>query len=304
MYFPPSSSSLSSLSALILLLTSVEQTNAGVFFGGSTASSDGCYGALQSSTRPDENVVDKDGYVLFINKLSNNTFTSFQYNEQTGEWGQYPVTTFNELPVTIKEQFYTHACGGPYVICENAYLYTDGMNGVGSTVLDPQQVVYLFEVCKGVEEAIEEASISATSIAPTPSSPLPASTAMPTTISSSQPSTEDGTFTAEIPLQLTYQAAVSEFIIVEELQMTNSTTRAQLLDAMTTWSMTTARRFGFGVDNQTSFTRLSKGQRRSHRRRLLVYPEPLVEVNGTTLMSVMEVGKLEDDFFSIGYSLV
>lgn len=292
MCFPSSSSSLSSLSTLILLLTSIQHTNAGVFFGGATASSDGCYGALQSSTKPDENVVDKDGYVLFINKLSNNTFTSFQYNEKTGEWGQYPVTTFNELPTTIKEQFYTHACGGPYVICENAYLYTDGMNGDGSTVLDPQQVVYLFEVCKGVEDAIEEATISATSIAPTPSSPLPASTAVPTTISSSsQPSTEDGTFTAEIPLQLTYQAAVSKLITVEDLQMTNSTTRAQLLNAMTTWSMTTVRRLGFGVDDQNARSRLLKGQRRSRGRRLLVYPEPLVEANGTTLMSVMEVGK-------------
>lgn len=286
---PKASSSPSrlSLSTLVLLLTLIQRTDAGVFYGGAT-SSDGCYGALQSSTRPDENVIDKDGYVLFINKLSNNAFTSFQYNEKDGEWGKYPVTAFNELPTAIKEEFYTHACGGPYVICENAFLYTDGMNGNGSTVIDPQQVVYLFEVCKGVEEAIEEATISATSIAPTPSS-LPASTSMPTTIGSSSPTASDGIFTAEIPLNLTYQAAVSSFITVEELQMTNSTTRAQLLDAMTTWIMATARRFGLGVDGKNVRTSLLKGQRRSRGRRLVVYPEPLVEMNGTTLMIVMDV---------------
>ncbi|KAL7436999.1 hypothetical protein ACHAXH_003039, partial [Discostella pseudostelligera] len=280
-----SSSSRSSLPTLVLLLlTLLHPTNAGIFYGGAT-SSEGCYGALQSSTKPNENTVDKDGYVTFINTLSDNAFTSLQYNEGTGEWGQYPVTKFEELPTALKEEFYTHACGGPYVICANAYLYTNGMNGNGSTVLDPQQVVYLFEVCKGVEEAIEEATAAgSTNVSIPPPTPTVVDTLAPTpTIIIDE---DDGTlYTGEIPMNLTYQAAVSSLITVEDLNMANSTIRGHLLDAMTTWSRTTARQAGFGVAAAQSVRRNLKG---IQRRILLVYPEPLVEANGTKLMHAME----------------
>jgi hypothetical protein len=190
------------------------------------------------------------------------------------------------LPTALKEEFYTHACGGPYVICANAYLYTNGMNGNGSTVLDPQQVVYLFEVCKGVEEAIEEATAAgSTNVSIPPPTPTVVDTLAPTpTIIIDE---DDGTlYTGEIPMNLTYQAAVSSLITVEDLNMANSTIRGHLLDAMTSWSRTTARQAGFGVDAAWSVRRnLRRGARI-----LLAYPEPLVEANGTKLMHVMEAG--------------
>lgn len=272
------------------MTTLIQKANAGVFYGGAT-SSDGCYGALQSATPPNDNKIDKDGYVKFINELSDYAFTSFQYSEEFDEWGQYPVTTFDELPTTIKKEFYTHACGGPYVICENAFLYTDGMDGDGSTVIDPQQVVYLSAVCKGVEDAIKEAiptppPLPTTSLAPTPFSPV--YTAMPSYTTTFE---NDGTFTGRLSLQLTYQAAVSLSITLQDLQMANSTTRAQLLDAMTSWSRATARRLSYGRGDHRRRTRLLQKQRSLAGRNLSVYPEPLVEANGTSLMNVVEVGE-------------
>jgi hypothetical protein len=69
---------------------------------------------------------------------------------------------------------------------------------------------------------------------------------------------------------------------------------------MTTWSRTTARQAGFGVAATQSVRRNLKG---SQRRILLVYPEPLVEANGTKLMHVMEAGTyIEGLFFSMGHS--
>jgi hypothetical protein len=97
------------LNFFVIVTTLIQKANAGVFYGGAT-SSDGCYGALQSATPPNDNKIDKDGYVKFINELSDYAFTSFQYSEEFDEWGQYPVTTFDELPTTIKKEFYTHAC--------------------------------------------------------------------------------------------------------------------------------------------------------------------------------------------------
>lgn len=297
-----SSSCRSSIPTLVLLLltTLLHPTNAGIFYGGAT-SSEGCYGALQSSTKPNENTVDKDGYVTFINTLSENAFTSLQYNDETGEWGQFPVTKFEELPTALKEEFYTHACGGPYVICANAYLYTNGMNGNGSTVLDPQQVVYLFEVCKGVEEAIEEAKAAgSTNVSIPPPTPTVVDTLAPTPTIIIDEDDDGSLFTGEIPMNLTYQAAVSSVINVKDLNMANSTIRGHLLDAMTTWSRTTARQAGFGVAATQSVRRNLKG---SQRRILLVYPEPLVEANGTKLMHVMEAGTyIEGLFFSMGHS--
>ena len=41
------------------------------------------------------------------------------------------------------------------VICPDVYLYTDGINDKAGVMV--QQMVYLFQLCKGVEDAIEEA---------------------------------------------------------------------------------------------------------------------------------------------------
>ena len=132
-------------------LTAVE---AGLSIGGVT-STDSCYSALQSNKRPDENVVDRAEYVSFINDLSDDAFTAFQYNEELDKWGYFPVTEFDQLPANVRGEFYRQACGGPLIICDNAFLYTDGtQSGEGPS---PQQEVYLYQVCTGVEEAIDDA---------------------------------------------------------------------------------------------------------------------------------------------------
>lgn len=75
---------------------------------GSVISTDSRYTALQSYKykRPDADVVDRDGYVSFINDLSNDAFTAFQYNEELVEWGYFPVSEFNQLPNSVQGEFY------------------------------------------------------------------------------------------------------------------------------------------------------------------------------------------------------
>jgi len=240
-------------------------------------------------------VVDKDGYVAFINELSNNAFTSLQYNAELNEWGQFPVKNFNDFPSVIKKEFYTHACGGPFVICENAFLYTDGTGSDGASSLNPQQEVYLFQVCKGIEEAIKESKPVATSPPTTPmvtAKPTfpPPPTYTPTTVPPPTLKPVEPTFTGNLPLQLTYHAMVSSAISTEELQLANSTTRSQLLGAMRTWSYNTARN-DFNNDSSQNGQKRVRGlrQRGGGGRELLVVPTPMLEVNGQEYMDPIDV---------------
>ena len=141
---------------LLFLYSSPTTVDADHISIGSITSTDTCYSALRSNQRPDENVIDKEAYVNFINDVSGNGgFKAFQYNKDLDEWGYFPVSEFEQLPANLRGEFYTHACGGPSIICENAFLYTDG-TGEGE-IPDPQQEVYLYHVCIGVEQAIEDA---------------------------------------------------------------------------------------------------------------------------------------------------
>lgn len=215
------------------------------------------------------------------------------------------------MPTAIKNEFYTHACGGPFVICQAAFLYTDGTGG-NPNLDNPQQEVYLFQICQGIEEAIMVAeSVNTPPTAPTPSVPTPAVPAVTNKPTSPPPPTytptndppptsnpvEPTTFSGDLPLQLTYLAAVSSSVSTEELQLANSTTRGSLLGAMNAWSFLTAKSdFENGSVRQigqrggrrlrSRHLRLHGGRRR---RELLVVPIPMLETNGEQYMDIIDV---------------
>ena len=242
---------------------------------------------MHANQRPDENVIDRQGYVGFINDMSDNAFTAFQYDEQSDEWGYFPVKEFDQLPADIRGEFYTHACGGPFVICENAFLYTDGT--AEGEVPGPQQEVYLYQVCIGVEAAIEDAMPEeATTPPPTPG---PTGVVLPPT--AVEEPVEEETYTGEVTMQLTYHAVVSPDVTTEDLQSPDDPTRQDLLNAMTSWSFMTGNDYYKDAVGETP----EKKRRRDRRgRRVLqsgsVRPVPLVgNVNEQELMKIVDVGE-------------
>jgi hypothetical protein len=136
-------------------LTLTQQTG-GITFG-NIMNLDTCYEAMQTSQT--DNKISRTQFVPFIQELTNTTFNitfaSFQYDTETNTWGMFPVTDFNSLPSAIRQEFNTLACGGPNTYCTEAYLYTNG-SAPGDLIPEPQQEVYLYQVCKGVESAIED----------------------------------------------------------------------------------------------------------------------------------------------------
>jgi len=258
--------------SLLTLLT--KPTHAGLSLGGVTSTSS-CYSAIQNAHDPSSENIDKNGYVSLINELSKNAFTSFQFNEDLSEWGQFPVSDFNDLPLDIRNEFYIHACGGANVYCQNAFLYSEGTGPGVSGGLDKQQEVYLFQLCKGIEKAIKDEV--------TPDPPVPVTPTPPTSVISTgtptvkptfpgsptyNPTPEPpptlsptptlapvpATFSGPLSLQLTYQATVSSSMSTQEMQLSNSTTRQALLGTMNRWSAATAKeKFDFsGSDFQIS----------------------------------------------------
>ncbi|EJK60634.1 hypothetical protein THAOC_18973, partial [Thalassiosira oceanica] len=145
---------LPSVVALLLSLL-LPAARAGLSFGGVTSTNE-CYDALVSARDPTLGRLDRDAYVTFVNELSGDAFTAFRYDEEGG-WGMYPATEFGQLPPAVRGEFYRHACGGAFVICDSAYLYADGADTGRDPSPDAQQEVYLYQVCLGVEGAIEEA---------------------------------------------------------------------------------------------------------------------------------------------------
>ena len=277
------------ITTLLLSISIIQQTNAGLSIGGVT-STDSCYAALQNAqtTSPTTNepVVDQDGYVQFINELSNNAFTSFQYNSNTDEWGQFPVTNFNDLPSSIREEFYTHACGGAYTICAEAYLYTEGTDGDGNTTPSPQQEVYLYQVCTGVEDVID-AELALLPPSPPPTPPLatpkfptyaPTDESPPTNkpIETMSPSSSPiDSYTGQIITPLVYNAAVTEELTSTELNNPNSLVREHLLATVMTWSSVTRDEYYEDRDyNEGTVT-----------------PVPFTEVDAADYMKVIDVGK-------------
>lgn len=279
------------VTSIIATLSLLGRANAGISFGGVT-STDACYSALKTAATPGQNKVDKNGYVTFINELSNDAFTSFRYDETSDEWGMFPVVEFEELPSSIKGVFYKIACGGEYTICEEAYLYTDGIQDD----TNPQDVVYLFELCNGVEDAIAEEkgddNVADATNTPTQTPTVEASltevtpTAVPGfTVSTSTPTI--ASISEEI-LVLTYRAVVTNTITSSILNDPTSTYRSQLLGAMSTWTMQTTSKVNNGAVERKR--KREQQSRKNGSRELLVYSKLSVETpDGTSLMDVVDV---------------
>lgn len=142
------------LLVILILLNSITPTQqqGGITFGG-VLNLDRCYNAMQNSQTDQK--ISRSQYVTFIQELANNQFQSFRYDADTDTYGNFPTTDFNSFPEQIRQEFNKFACGGVNFICDEAYLYTDG-TAPDDPVPDPQQEVYLYQVCEGVESAIEE----------------------------------------------------------------------------------------------------------------------------------------------------
>ena len=242
-----------------------------------------------------ENTIDKDGYAFLINELSNNAFTSFRYDEASDSWGYFPVITFNDLPSSIRGEFYTHACGGPYIVCDNAYLYSDGTGDSDSDETTPsaQQEIYLYQVCKGMEDAIDAEVALLPPTPPPVSTPKPSGYQFPTypptvaplpTVkpvlqpSSSPSSSPMAPVSGEVTIQLVYNAAVTDVITAEELNNNdpNSLVREQLLTTMTAWSSVTSDTYN--AQQQQPITERQQLQNNNNRE-LVVTPIPLVSTS-------------------------
>ena len=304
---------------LLLSTLLIQQTNAGLSIGGVT-STDSCYTALQNAQlSPSDARVDQVGYVQFINELSSNQFTAFQYNEELDEWGSFPITTFDQLPKSIKEEFWTHSCGGPTTICENAYLYTDGTDSQND-VPSPQQEIYLFQVCKGVEDVIDDELDKLQPTTPSPVTPPTATVPVfptyaptishPPTISPLPPTSSPiQTFSGTEIVTLIYRAAVTEEITSDQLNNPNDIVREQLLATMTGWSFMVGEAYDSSAGGPSVERRnllllneeegevvkrelSSIGESTRRRRKLSVRPLPLVgPQQDSNVMMVIDIGK-------------
>lgn len=202
------------LLVILILLNSITPTQqqGGITFGG-VLNLDRCYNAMQNSQTDQK--ISRSQYVTFIQELANNQFQSFRYDADTDTYGNFPTTDFNSFPEQIRQEFNKFACGGVNFICDEAYLYTDG-TAPDDPLPDPQQEVYLYQVCEGVESAIEETL---------PKTEKP--TVSPTTGSSPADVVEE-------TVSLNYQISVPSFITEGGLMDGDNEESEELKDALLT----------------------------------------------------------------------
>lgn len=174
----------------------------GATFGGVT-SSNACRDALVSARDPSDGRLGRDAYVRFVNELSGDAFESFQYSEEGGGWGMHPATKFNHLPPLLRNEFYTQACGGAFIICD-ASLYAGGGDAGSDPSSDARQEAYLSRLCLGVERAIDEAM-------PEPAVPV---SGRPSAEPTASPTTEQPT--ASPAVVLTAAVPLSSQVVVSE----------------------------------------------------------------------------------------
>ena len=146
---------------------------------GGITSSNACHDALVSARDPSDGRLDRDAYVRFVNELSGGAFASFQYSDEEGAWGMYPAAEFSQLPPPLRNEFYTNACGGPFIICD-APLNAGGADAGSDPSPGAQQEAYLSRLCLGVERAIDGAMPKPTG--PGTGGPSAEPTASPTTV--------------------------------------------------------------------------------------------------------------------------
>ena len=208
------------LLVILILLNSLTPTHQqGIIFGG-VLNLDRCYNAMQISQTDQK--ISRSQYVTFIQELANNQFQSFRYDADTDTYGNFPTTDFNSFPEQIRQEFNKYACGGENFICDEAYLYTTG-TAPDDPLPDPQQEVYLYQVCEGVESAIEDTL---------PKTEKP--TGSPTTVSSPSDVIEE-------TVTLNYQISVPSFITEGGFQNGDDAESEELKDALLTAVQTWAQ---------------------------------------------------------------
>lgn len=259
---------------LLLILNSLtltySQSRSGITYG-SVINLERCYNAMQNAQI--DNKISRSQYVPFIQELANNQFKSFQYNLETDEWGMFPVTEFNSFPEGVRQEFNLHACGGRDFVCPEAYLYTDG-TAPDDPVPEEQQEVYLFQVCSGVEDAIE-ASL------PKTEKPTSSPTTTATTVSSSSPTGSPTVPVVEETLLLDYQIQVPSYITEGGFQNGDSSggegeseeLKEALLEAVQTWVGAMSNDLS-QVGNDTTKRQRKRRNQNGNRRQLKVTMDP------------------------------
>jgi len=207
-----------------------------------------------------DNKISRSQYVSFVQELANNQFQSFGYDADTNTYGNVPTKDFNTLPEAVRQEFNKFACGGANFICDEAYLYTDG-TAPDDPVPAPQQEVYLYQVCEGVESAIEET--------------LP-KTEKPTGSPTSAPSPP--AMVVEETMLLNYQISVPSFITEEGFQngdtYESEELKEALLTAVQTWAQNTASELSQEGDGSVFARKQRENKQQQHGRVLAVTIDP------------------------------
>ena len=267
------------LSMLLLSLgVLTTPTQAGLTIG-SVSSTSTCYDALTSSSG-DDNLVDKEEYVTFVNILSDDFFTFPQFNPETNEYENLPVSEFYQLPIELQMNFNKLSCGGDFTICQEAYLITDGA-GKGEDPTD-QQTIYLYEVCSNTEKTIDVAKKNAEereelTVSPITSSPV----GSPSTSPSGVPTTTTIDLSKAVMYYTTfqYQILVDKGITAEAAMNPMHQMNMDLVTGMNEWSLATCE----GWNNETRSERRLRGRNRG----LFVTTEP----ETSDITNVTDVGK-------------
>lgn len=268
---------------LHLLATLPSPTKAGLTIG-SVSSTSTCYDALTESSG-DDNLVDKEEYVTFINILSDNFFTYPQFNPETNEYGNLPVSEFFQLPIELQMNFNTLACGGAFVSCPNAYLVADGA-GSGDSPTD-QQTIYLYEVCSNTEDSIDVAKAAVEEAEKLTNSPITSSPVKsPTAAPSGSPTVDSLSNTVAYYSKFQYQIQVSEGLTASAVMTPTHQMNIDLVTGMNDWSAGTCE----------EWNNMTVSRRRLRGRRLLAVT---TELNPSNITNVTDVG--ESYIFGIAF---
>lgn len=264
---------------LLLLGIQIIPAQAGLTIG-SVSSTSTCYDALSSSSGED-NLVDKEEYVTFINILSDNFFTYPQFNPETNEYANLPVSEFYQLPIELQMNFNKLSCGGDFTICQEAYLITDGA-GKGENPTD-QQTIYLYELCSNTEETIDIAKKNVEereelTVSPVTNSPVGNPSASPSGIPTTT-TTLDMSNAVTYYTSFKYQILVDKGLTAEAVMDPRHQMNMDLVTGMNEWSLVTCE----GWNRETRSERRLRGRTRG----LLITTKP----TSSNITNVTDVGE-------------
>jgi hypothetical protein len=211
----------------LLLLNTLTLTQQQGITIGNVLNLENCYAAMQNSQT--NNKISRAEYVPFIQELANNQFKSFQFDSDSNTWGNFPTTDFNLLPEQVRQEFNKLACGGGNIFCSEAFLYTNGTKP-NDPVPPPQQEVYLYQVCVGVENAIEETlpKTEKPTSSPTPPVTVVGSSEVP----SSTPTIANSSPVVKETVLLNYQITVPPYITEGAFQNGDNSESEELKEAL------------------------------------------------------------------------